>query len=443
MTEAVLDDAHKEQQDPSVRADPSLDPDPHLAASVSVPASAEDEELDEPFVRERPPWLEYDRHGRPLASLRNVVRALKLGDGHFGCLRWSEFQGRAFVTEEPLDDQAFMRILLEMDEAYGLRPSPDKLRRALDHVAREDVFHPVVDWLTALKWDGEARLERLLIDRFGAEDCSLNRQISRRWLIGAVARVLEPGCKLDTMVVLAGPQGLRKSTACAALMPESAWFTDTTFTVGSKDALLQLQGVWLVEIGELSAMTRADRNQVKAFLSSRNDRFRAPYAQDVQSHPRQSFFVGTVNDQEFLDDPTGARRFWPVTVTAVDVEGIAADRDQLWAEAVVAYRAHEPWFLDATGEAALRARASLHEHYDAWEGVIAEWLEGREGSFTVEQVLTEVLDFPLARVTRSHQTRVGRILSQLGCRQTRPNGGARQRKWAQPGMLDGSAHVRS
>ena len=414
-------------------------------APCSLAAGGVGGESDEPdeLVRERPPWLEYDRQRRPLGSQRNVVQALRHGVAHFGRLSWSEFENRAYVGDEPLEDRAFMTIHLQMDETYGLRPAPGKIRRALEFVARESQFHPVTDWLNSLRWDGVARLDRLLIDRFGAESSDLNRQISRRWLIGAVARVFAPGCKLDTMLVLVGPQGLRKSTACAALLPFERWFTDTTFTIGSKDALLQLQGVWLVEVGELDAMTRAGANQVKAFLSSRNDRFRAPYAQDVEAHPRQSFFVGTTNDEAFLDDPTGSRRFWPVRVAAPDLVGIEADRDQLWAEAVVLYRAQEPWHLDAEGEAALRARAAQHEHFDAWESVIGAWVAGRRGPFTVEQVLTEALDFSVARITRAHQTRVGRILSQLGCVQTRPNGGARQRVWRASTKSDGPDYVAS
>jgi putative DNA primase/helicase len=284
--------------------------------------------------------------------------------------------------------------------------------------------------IRTLAWDGEHRLDSLLVDRFGAEDTELVRQIARRWLIGAVARVFAPGCKLDTMVVLVGAQGVRKSTGCAALVPEPGWFTDTAFDVSSKDAMVQLQGVWMVEIAELQSLRKSGADAVKAFLSSRRDRFRRPYGRIAEDHPRQVTFVGTTNDEEFLVDATGSRRFWPVRVGKIDVDGICTDRDQLWAEAVAAYRAGERWWLDAAGEAALRELSRAHEVGDPWEEAIRRWVAQQAGPFTVERVLAEAVQLPVERMDRSKRTRAGQVLARLGCTQTRPRGtSSRSRVW--------------
>lgn len=373
--------------------------------------------------------LDRTKDGRPVGTVRNVVRVLADDPRWDGRVRWSTFEEAAWLDDALLTDDGLTTVALWLDEVYGLRASPETLMRALVHVARQHAFHPVRDWLGELAWDGVPRLDRLLVDRFGAEDTPLVRQIARRWLIGAVARVFVPGCKLDTMVVLVGAQGAGKSTACAALVPEPGWFSDTPFDVGSKDAMVQLQGVWLVEIAELQSVRRSGADAVKAFLSSRRDRFRRPYGRIAEDHPRQVAFVGTTNDEEFLVDATGARRFWPVRVGLVDVAGIVADRDQLWAEAVAAFQAGEAWWLDAAGEAALREQARGHEVGDPWEEAIARWVARQDGAFTVERVLAEAIGVPVERMDRGKRTRAGQVLARMGCSQSRPRGGGRARVW--------------
>jgi len=374
--------------------------------------------------------------GAVRGSLNNAVLVLGEDTRWAGRLRWSRFEGQPFLDGEPVTDHALTSAGLWLDRVYALRPSSEGLMRALVHVARERPFHPVADWLSSLSWDGIPRLDGLLERGFGAEGTALHRQFGRRWLIGAVARVLQPGCKLDTMVVLVGPQGGRKSSACAAMVPEPRWFSDTPVDLGSKDAMVQLQGVWMIEVAELHALRRASTDAVKAFLSSRSDRYRPPYGRIAEDHPRQVVFVGTTNDEEFLVDPTGSRRFWPVRVGRIDVQWIIAHRDALWAEAVAAYQRDEPWWLDAEGEAALVEQSRGHQVGDAWHEVVERWVARQPQPFTVEQVLLEVLHVPVAQMGRSQRTRVGRILSLLGCEQRRPGGARRLRFWHAPGWSD-------
>jgi predicted P-loop ATPase len=252
------------------------------------------------------------------------------------------------------------------------------------------------------------------------------------WLVGAVARVFQLGCKLDTMVVLVGPQGVGKSSGCAALMPDGGWFSDSALDLRNKDAFLQLRGVWLYELAELRGMNGTSPEVIKAFLSSRCDRFRAPYARHTESRARQCFFVGTTNDRNFLRDQTGARRFWPVLVGRVDGVGLQQVRDQLWAEARVRYEAGARWWLSEGQEAELGALAADYAVMDPCEERILVWVREQGEPFTVRQVL-EMLGVPLERQDRRCSRRVGALLAQLGCEQGRPSGvGARPRVWWWP-----------
>lgn len=374
--------------------------------------------------------LDRGQNGRPLGSPRNLAYVL-VNDARWDArIRWSSFEDLALLDGRPLVDDDITTVGLWMDEVYGLRVSVDTLLRGVVHVARQNEVHPVGEWLDDLVWDGEQRLDHVLARRFGAEATALNAELGRRWFIGAVARVFQPGCKVDTMLVLVGAQGVGKSTACAALVPRETWFSDTPFDLRSKDAYLQLQGVWLYEVAELQALRRGNAEAVKAFLSSRRDRYRRPYGRLVEDHPRQVVFIGTTNDEEFLEDATGSRRFWPVRTGRVDVGGIRMDRDQLWAEAVVRYREGERWWLDGVGEAALRALSRGHEAGDPWEDAIGRWVERQTEAFTVEQVLAEALGVPIERMDRGRRTRVGVVLARMGCRKSRPRGTAtRTRVW--------------
>ncbi len=373
--------------------------------------------------------LDLTEKKKPIGSLRNMVHVLANDPRWEGRIRWSAFEGVVVLDGKPLRDGDLSRIAIWIDDVYGLRGSVDNLHRAVLCVAEEHSFHGPRDWLNSLAWDCTPRLDLLLATYFRAEDTPLHRKFSAAWLIGACARVFEPGCQLDTMLMLIGGQGVGKSRACAALVPDRAWFGDSTFDIGNKDAFINLAGKWIYELAECESLKKASDDARKSFITSRVDRYRKPFGRIAEDHPRQVMFVATLNPTEILTDPTGARRFWTVLVGEPDVDGVARDRDQLFAEALVRYRAGEPWHLDREHAALLVEAQRQFEVPEAWEAAIAPWVEQQEGAFTVEDAMREGLGLSTERWTPTTRQRVGKALSRLGCTKTRPRAEGARRVW--------------
>lgn len=290
-----------------------------------------------------------------------------------GDLPWQPFETRVSDCWGESDDAGLRRHL---EKNYNI-DSPAKIRDAVELAMLENKRHPVREYLESLEWDGIRRADSLFIDYLGAEDSDYTRQVTRKALIGAVARIYEPGCKHDHMLVLVGPQGCRKSTTIAKMGKK--WFSDSLYTMTGKDAYEQLQGYWLLELSEMAATRKAEIEQIKQFISKQSDSYRAAYARRTQEHPRQCAFFGTTNDDEFLRDPTGGRRFWPVNVTNVGLvkaESLTEEIvDQIWAEIVIRYKAGEAWYLDSDMEKVARQVQDEHTESNGKQGLIEEFLK--------------------------------------------------------------------
>jgi predicted P-loop ATPase len=245
---------------------------------------------------------------------------------------------------------------------------------ALTLLSHDFTFHPVRDFLHSLTWDGQPRVGSLFPRYFGAEDSAYNREVGKRWTISGVARIERPGCKADHVPMLYGVQGSLKSTTVQTLAVRPEWFTDHLSDLGLKDSRQDLRGKWIIELAEMDAISRGEISRYKAFISAQSDHYRPSYARHSENFPRQCVFIGTTNDDAILRDPSGNRRWWPVTCGTINLVALIADRDQIWAEAVHLFNAGEPWHI--TDPALVTAAAvAADEHYapGQWDQQIIEW----------------------------------------------------------------------
>lgn len=248
---------------------------------------------------------------------------------------------------------------------------------AITEVMNQNKFHPVREYLTALNWDGTERVDSLFIDFIGAEDTPYIRAVTRKWLCGAIARVMEPGIKFDTAIVLYGEQGLGKSVILERL--GGKWFNNTLQDIKTKDALEQIQGAWINELAELSPTYKNDNEIVKAFLSRTTDRFRVPYGRRTEEYPRQCVFAGSTNNLLFLKDRTGNRRFWPISGNkrrkVRNSWDLSKDEvDQIWAEAFTMWANGESLVLDESLEQEAIKIQQSHTEGSELTGLIEEYL---------------------------------------------------------------------
>ena len=351
----------------------------------------------EPPPPEEPQGRKRGRPPRNALAMRNALAA----HSHWrGAVRWNKFTEIMEVCEPwpPCGQITHMRPLQEtfdkIDMMLWLQANdfPNATKNAgfdlMLKLAVENAFHPVLDYFAKLPaWDGVPRLDRLFRDYFNAElpDDPGERDrrvayldhVSRCFMVSAVARIHRPGCKVDHLPVLVGPENLGKSRATEALCADPRWFSDDLPLDLGKDAKEQaLIAKWIVELAEIPHQRR-EVEKVKAFLSRCTDRYRVPYERLAADQPRTCVFIGTTNDLELIS-VTGNRRFWPVEIAApIDVEVIVRDRDQIWAEALAAFREGDQWWLKPNIEALASDRQEAHEEHDPWQDELAAWIEGR------------------------------------------------------------------
>ena len=327
----------------------------------------DDAELPEDYNDEWKAELEYTKSGKLLCNIANIILILENDPALAGHIVHDLFTGMDSAKDGlPWNknanqwtdtDDANLRVWLE--KHYDIT-GKEKIADALTAVLTRHSYHPIRDYLSGLTWDGVPRLDRIIIDYMGAEDSELNRAMSRKHFVAAVARVFNPGCKYDYCLIMSGAEGVGKSTLLRVM--GGKWFNDSITTLEGKEGMEQLRRAWVVELGELSSIKRSDVEQVKAHLSKQVDIYRAAYARRVLEHPRQCVFCGTTNEALFLKGDTGNRRFWVIPVVAELrkyrdwSEAIRRDRDQLWAEAVHYYKQGEPLYLSEELEAQAKQR---------------------------------------------------------------------------------------
>ncbi|WP_170320042.1 virulence-associated E family protein [Polyangium spumosum] len=377
------------------------------------------------------------RDGRKLCRApANAITILTHDASWTDVLAWDEFISAIVCTRAPPwhpddDDGAPLAPWGESDitklqawlvRRYVLELSPTQCYQAAELVARKRQIHPIRDWLRGLRWDGERRLDTWLIRHLGAPDTEYVRLVSRWFLVSAVARVMVPGEKVDTMLILEGLQGIKKSTALRILFGKG-WFTDASIDWGNKDRFEVLRGRWCVEMAELDGIHKADISRVKAFLATQEDYYRRPYAKAATAAPRQCVFAGTVNPNAlgtYLRDDEN-RRFWPVRCThEADLGALAAERELLFAEAMAVYEdpdlASRRWWPETAEEKALcAAEAEARRHGDAWQSLIDAYLDNpTRTEVTITEILKDAVKLDAPRMDHGASIRAATCLARAG-----------------------------
>ena len=423
-------------------------------------------------AREPDPAHEYtfapgDRSGGETrkASFGEIVSDLYDQVGWAGVLMFDSFRDRVVAVNPPMrldaesssglsnNDVQLVRAWLEY---HGKKCNAQDVGAAIEAVARRRKFNPIQDMLFSLGWDGVPRLDRVLPDYFQSPDGEYERAIGPRWFISLVARAMEPGCQADCTLILEGDQGIGKTSAFRALMRDPTWYAESSCGVDSKDFFENLRGVWLMGFDELASLTRASIVKVNALLTSTSDRYRQSYGRNSTDHPRVCGFCGSTNGAQYLNDPSGARRFWPVKMLRpIDRQRIINDRDQIWAEAFVRYQSGEEHHVNTPELLALcKDEQEARYEVDGWEEKIQRWFDDptkfsrtpvaveTSGVFkgisafdgsrgvTTSDVLEHAVGKLVGQWTTGDTMRVGKILQQrLGMKRTRVRVGKNTLEW--------------
>ncbi len=368
----------------------------------------------------------------PKRGYHNVLVFVRHHPEYRGKWSLNTMTGDVWFSGQRMHDTFVHDIRSHADQRLGFSPGREDVEAAVQTSAVERPFHPIQQYLRSIDWDGEPRLSAMASDYLGAE-LPLYAELVRKWMISAVARAVDPGCKVDTSLMLYGEQGTYKSSFFSIL--GGPWHADSPIDISSKDSFGQIHAAWIYEFAELENVVhgRAE-SKLKAWLTSTHDMFRAPYARVVQNQPRSCVICGTTNRKQFLTDDTGSRRFWIVHVKRpVPRELLAEMRDQLWAEAVAAYDAGESWWLSGAADAEREDLNADFADSDPWFDRISEYLRvPSRTQVTVTELLEEAVKVPIDRQDRWSQMRAAKALSQAGWLRVRESCGSRSWKYVSP-----------
>ncbi len=374
--------------------------------------------------------LERTKNDAIRTSLKNCVLLLKHEIGVKGCFIYNAFNERLEIKGQvpwkdnrinrynAVDDREIECIRLHLAQTHYVEFSSQTMWKAVDLVAAGNIYHPIKDAVETYEWDGVSRIDSWLERYCGAANTPLVRAIGRKVLVAMIARIYNPGCKFDYVLVLEGAQGIGKSTCCEILGGE--WFGDAPINPQDKDAIPYIHSKWVIELSEMITTRKTDADRLKNFLSRREDDVRLPYARARQRFARQCIFIGTINpdDVGYLTDTTGNRRFWPIFCDNFSLEALKRDREQLLAEAIVAHKKGENLMLPhhlirESEEEAMKRLAD-----DPWRWVIAEWADANPavGEITTQHLYRNVIGGNIQTMHTGHQRRLAQALKDAGWR---------------------------
>ena len=381
-------------------------------------------------------WLKdavTDRWGNPIPNLANALLCLRGAPELSGCFGFNEMKGEVELIEDlpavrgasaatigklprAVIDADVTQVVEWMQRSCRMkRIGADLVHQAVDRRGREYRFHPLRDWLDGLIWDRQPRVSQLFPTYFGTADTEYTRKIGEMFSVSMVARVFRPGCQADHVPILIGPQGELKSSTCAALAGED-YFGDHMPDIHNKDASQYLRGKWLIELPELAALNKGDIESWKAFITRREEKYRPPYGRRDVVEPRQCVFIGTTNQDEFLRDTTGNRRFWPIQTGKIDIKALERDRDIILAEAVSLFKNNKQWWPDRDFERThIVPEQEARVVFDPWFEPIADWLKltGRTNPTSFE-IAKDAVFLLYGQINSGHHRRIADIMRKLG-----------------------------
>ena len=428
----------QERSDPPIATDPAQPGQGEKPANNSgdepplpdeVPGDVDDDEEDDS-------WYEFfDMAKKTIKShARNVELVLSNDHRWRKVLGFCQLSNRVVKLDKPpmdnteigeWSDYDYSALKIWMSYCFGFMPDNGAMLDGSIVSAKKNSFHPVRRYLESIEWDGVPRLETWLRHAFDTTDSDdYIKIIGPRCLVGAVARVMQPGCKFDNVMILEGEQGKGKSSVISVLFGD--WFTDAPLPIGDKEAQQLIQGIWGYEIAELDAFNKAEETALKAFFSIQIDRFRPSYGRVAAPHPRQTVFWGTTNQDAYLKDYTGNRRYWPVYCVNVNKAWVQKHRDQLWAEALSLYKAGFKWWVDqdkperSAEWEVVTATQDLRLRGDVWEESVRRYLESvTTNHVDLGDVATGALKMDIGAVGTVQQNRIIAILKSMGWKSKR------------------------
>lgn len=354
--------------------------------------------------------------------VHNLILILENDARWKGRLRFDEFRQQVMLDRRPLADCDVIEIKAWLEKTWiDGEVKTATVHESIEALGARHAFHPIREWLTGLRWDCVNRIDTFFGDYCGSSVTPYTIAVARSFLVSAVARIMRPGCKVDTMLILEGAQGIGKSRLILALFsPE--WHSEVMYEPGSPDFCQALRGKWCAEFDELAAMGKADNNRIKQTLTQTQDTYRKSYGRNSGTHPRQVIFAGTTNRDDWGIDETGLRRFLPIACTEINVEMLEANREQIWAEAFWRFESGQDWWSIPDAEREQNARYQA----DSWEDLIVPYLRGHR-TVTITEVLENALGIKPERHGKSEQIRVGIILRRLKWRMKQETSGERRR----------------
>jgi predicted P-loop ATPase len=355
--------------------------------------------------------------GAPLPSKYNLLTILE-SDTYLQKELWFDsFSQRPIYRNKPMDDATSFRVLVWIERAYQTSFPKAMFTDALRTALNERQRNPLQEWAGELSWDGVSRIDNFASVVFGDES-ELANKLMKMWLVSAAARMMRPGCKADHAIILAGPQGIGKSTVLRYLASDE-YFSDTMLNMDTRQAFIQVQGSWIHELGEMASLKRSEVETAKQFIAAKDDKYVAPYGKELTVTPRRCVFAGTTNEFEFLVDDTGNRRFWTIVCKYVDTGYVLDNREQIWAEAITLYLEGFQYWPDKDDSEKLTESQEEFRERRPWEDAVNRWVIAQAPSlrvFSMSDAIEQIMNLELRHQDKFLHISVGKFLRKLGCK---------------------------